>query len=66
MAKTEKKEKFKLSNIKISLPHVIQLFVVIIPLWFAVTAGWHKIEHLIKQVEMLNKNIKACLEPESD
>lgn len=54
----------KLSDIKISLAHVIQAFAVIIPLCIVAVGGWHKIEHLIKQVETLNENIKACLEPE--
>lgn len=56
----------KLKDIKISLSHVMQAFVVIIPLCIVAVGGWHKIEHLIKQVETLNKNIAACLEPELD
>jgi len=56
----------KLKDIKISLPHVIQAFFIIIPLWIAATAGWHKIEHLIAEVEKLNDNIEACLDPEPE
>ena len=62
----KQREKFKFSDIKISLPHVIQAVGVIIPLWLAAAAGWHKVEHLIQQVEILNERIEACMEPEPD
>ena len=66
MAKKEPEKKFKLSDIKITLPHVIQLFLLIIPIWIAGGTAWHKVEHLIKQIEILNERIDACMEPEPD